>query len=200
LQDISEVYRLAAQELGGTYRSSPGGNAHDEIVVTSGNWTVVTHRLRIGGAESDFRATTSHAFFVTRNNIRFMIKRSTIFHGLGTLLGMQDIEVGDAGFDADFTVKSSSKEQVIALLADEQIKQYLEMQHGSLLTIRDDDGLFTAKFRPDVDYLYFQHNQYLTDLESLVAVPRLMLATLNRLVAIGEAEDAAVGNPLIETA
>ena len=198
LQNLSDIYRLAAQELGGTYRSSPGGNAHDEIVVTSGNWTVVTHRLRVGGSETDVRATTSRAFFVTRNNFRFMIKRSTIFHGLGTLLGMQDIEVGDAGFDADFTVKSSSKEQVIALLADEQIKQYLEKQRGSLLTIRDDDGLFTAKFRPDVDYLYYQHNQYVEDLETLVSIPRLMLATLNRLVAIGEAEDVRVDNPLAE--
>ncbi len=199
MRDISDIWQQAAQELGGTY-SARGHtvNVEGEITVCSGNWTVKTHRFCMASGEGYIRLTTAHAFYTTTYNLKFQIKRSGILSSIGKLMGMQDIAVGDPAFDADFTIKGNSnhEEHIRELLADAEIKQQLEKLHSGVLAIRDDERLFTPRFKEDVDELYFQAPGHITDVNELVAISKLMLATLNRLVAIGAAKDEAVADPL----
>jgi hypothetical protein len=172
----------------------------DEIVVKSGNWTVKTHRFSMASGNGYIKLTTAHAFFTATGKFNFLIKRAGILSSIGKLMGMQDVSIGDSAFDADFTIKGSDEQQVKALFADAEIRKHMELQQHGLLAIRDDEGLFTPKFKADVDELYFQAPGHISNLEELVGISHLMVATLNRLAAIGAAKDEAVMDPLAHEA
>jgi hypothetical protein len=194
--DVSEAWRQAASEVGGKYtHRGRGAGVEDQIVLQYDQWHIVMSKICLSTGESYIRTTVVGATYITTDNLRFTIKRSGVFTRIGKLLGMQDITIGDAAFDDDFTIKGNDVTKVKELLSDEYLRALLSAQPRVLLTVRDDEGLFTRNFRNDVDELYFQVSEHIGDANRLVGLLHLFTAILKRLVAIGAAKADNTDNP-----
>ena len=85
------------------------------------------------------RWTVFTARFDRPLGVGLKLTRQGALSGIGKLLGMQDIEVGDPLFDARFVVKGAPTAQVRALLTPEVRARFVELQsQATQLTIEDD--------------------------------------------------------------
>jgi len=125
--------------------------------------------------------------FVNRDGFRFTIYRRGLFSDLGKLLGMQDIEIGDAEFDRDFVIKGNNEAQVLTLFGSLRVRQLIQAQSSIRLEVKDDEGWFSANFPEGVDELYFQVVGVVKDVERLKSLYALFAETLNHLCHIGSA-------------
>ncbi len=78
-------------------------------------WTVTLDEYQVpvmaGKVHTSVTHTRMRAPFPNPTGFRFSIGRSTVFSYLGTLLGMQDIQVGHPEFDATFVIKETTSSQ-----------------------------------------------------------------------------------------
>jgi hypothetical protein len=75
-----------------------------------------------GGFEGGIETTSFSASFDNPENFRFGLHHESFLDEVGKFLGMQDIETGDARFDANVAVKSSDEARIKAILANETIR------------------------------------------------------------------------------
>ncbi len=101
---------------------------------------------RIEGAHVEVRGqlgggfqTTFTARFDRRLGVGLVLKRQGLFHGIRKLLGMQDIETGDAAFDARFVVQGRPPEVVRGLLTSEVRASLVALQEQSSSLLVEDD-------------------------------------------------------------
>src|SRR5262249_21017110 len=118
---------------------------------------------------------------------RFTIYRKAVFSDIGKMLGMQDIEVGDADFDRDFIIKGTDESRVRALLSSERLRALIAVQPELYLTVKDDEGWFGAFFPDGVDELYFLVGGTIKDLDRLKGLYDLFGEALDQLCRIGSA-------------
>ena len=137
-----EIWRQLCQEIGAEYVEG-GFWKGDKVQVHHGHgrspWT------RSPSPAAELARPPTPAFGLptsTRTGFRFTIYRKSIFSGLGKLLGMQDVEVGDPEFDEAFIIKGNDETKLRALFANERIRQLIEMQPRIYLTVKDDEGWF----------------------------------------------------------
>jgi hypothetical protein len=123
--------------------------------------------------------------FVNPDGFRFTVYRKGVFSGLGKLLGMQDIEVGDPGFDEAFIVQGNDEARVRSLLADPKLRAMIADQPEIRLTVKDSEGWFGPSFPEDVDELHFQVVGVIKDVERLKGLFDLFAVVLDRLCRIG---------------
>jgi hypothetical protein len=121
------------------------------------------------------------------DGFRFTIYRKGIFSGLGKLLGMQDIEIGDSEFDRDFVIKSNNEAKAIALFSNEKIRRLIQAQPSIHLEIKGDNGWFGTTFPEGVDELYFQVAGIIKDIDRLKGLYELFAEVLNHLCHIASA-------------
>src|SRR5262249_13531040 len=107
--------------------------------------------------------------------------------GLGKLLGMQDIEIGDPEFDEAFIIKSNNEPRVQQLFADTKLKALVRAQPEIRLDVKDSEGWFGPKFPENVDELHFQVVGVIKDVERLKSLFELFAAFLEQLCKIGSA-------------
>ena len=129
--------------------------------------------------------TRMRAPYTNTEGFRFTIYRKSIFSGLGKMLGMQDVEVGDPVFDDAFIIKSNNEARVQNLFADARLRALVQAQPAVLLQFKDSEGWFGPKFPPDVDELHFQVVGVLKDVERLKSLFDLFAAVLEQLCKIG---------------
>ena len=84
---------------------------------TVGPWTVTLDTYTVSTQDST-SFTRMRAPYVNPEGFRFTIYRKSVFSGLGKMLGMQDIEVGDPEFDEAFIIKANNEPRVQHLFAD----------------------------------------------------------------------------------
>jgi hypothetical protein len=123
--------------------------------------------------------------YVNPDGFRFTVYRKGVFGGLGKLLGIQDIEVGDPDFDEVFIVRGNDEARVRTLLADPTLRALIAAQPKIRLTVKDSEGWFGPRFPGDVDELHFQAVGVIKDVERLKALFGLFTAVLDRLCRIG---------------
>ena len=68
--------------------------------------------------------------YINSEGFRFTIYRKGIFSGLGKMLGMQDIEVGDPEFDEAFIIQGNNEPRVQHLFADRALRALVQAQTG----------------------------------------------------------------------
>jgi hypothetical protein len=187
-----EIWRQLAAEIsaeyiqGGILKPAKLRARHKEWLITL---DVVTEMV----GEVAITYTRMRAPYVNPGAFRFTLHRSGFFTPLGKLLGMQDIEIGDAEFDKSFVIKSGDVTKVRALLSNPIIRKIALDQPDILLTVKDDEGWFGAEFPKGVDELYFQANGVIKDVERLKKLYALFAETLNQLCLMGEAYENAPG-------
>lgn len=182
-----EVWRQLSQEIGaefieGGFWASTGS----KVQAHGGPWIVT---LDVGRSDEDGKSlvTRLRAPYVNPEGFRFTIYRKSVFSDLGKLLGMQDIEIGDADFDEAFIIKGNDESKVRNLFDNPKIRQMIHAQPQIRLDVKDSEGWFGPKFPEDVDELHFQVAGVIKDIERLKSLFDLFAAVLDQLCRIGSA-------------
>src|SRR2546427_444864 len=128
--------------------------------------------------------TRMYSRFVNRDGFKFDIYRNTLLTGLGHLLGMQDIIIGDLAFDAEFVVKANKPEQAKALLSDPKLRELLLAQPNVSLRNRFDAERLGGGFERNADELHFEVVRDISDVDLLKALFDIFAETLRQLVRI----------------
>jgi hypothetical protein len=147
----ASIWQQLAQEIDGTYLEGRGWHG-DRVVATHDGWTVTL--------ETEFNAAskTTHtrlsAPFRNPSGFHFTIYRRGAFTDLAKKLGMQDVEVGHAGFDRDFVIKGNDEHKLKKLFANAAIRALIEAQPEVSFTseppwsfMRDSDDVDELSFR-----------------------------------------------------
>src|SRR5688500_7393327 len=100
-----EVWKRLADEIDA--RHEPGGWWKGGRVVSdlAPPWQITLDVHQV----DKYSFTRLRAPFANPTGFRFRIYRKSMFSGLGKRLGMQDIRVGDAAFDAAFIVQGNQE-------------------------------------------------------------------------------------------
>lgn len=181
-----DVWRQLSREIGAEFEDG-GAWKGDKVRASVGPWTITLDTFTVHANNTNVTYTRLRAPYVNPEGFRFTVYRKHFFSGLGKLLGLQDIEIGDPGFDDAFIIKGTDESRVRDLFADPKLRALVQAQPQIHLTVRDSEGWFGAAFPPDVDELHFQVVGTLKDIPRLKALFDLFAAVLDRLCRIGSA-------------
>ena len=181
-----EIWRQLSSEIGASYVEGGFGKA-DKVQATHGEWTVTLDTYVVSTGKTTLVFTRMRAPYVNPGGFRFTVYRKGIFSGLGKMLGMQDIEIGDESFDQDFIIKGTDEARVRELLSNPRIRELISRQKDIRFTVKDDEGWFGASFPEGVDELHFQVLGVIKDVERLKLLYELFAETLEQLCRMGAA-------------
>lgn len=159
----------------------------DVVRAQAGEWTLTLDTFVVSTGKTFIPFTRLRAPYVNPDGLRFKMTRAGFFTSLGKKLGMQDIEIGEALFDAAFVIQGTDEAKVRGLLSNARIRELLAAQPDVHLEVKDDEGWFGATFPAGVDELYFYAGGIITDVERLKQLFALFAEILNQLCAIGSA-------------
>jgi hypothetical protein len=182
----AEVWQQLCSEIGAEFIEG-GFWRGNKVQAHIGEWTVTLDTYTVSTGKSHVTFTRIRAPYVNMDGFRFTIYRKSLFSGLGKLLGMQDVEIGDPDFDRDFIIKSNSATKAMALFSNEKIRRLIQAQPSIYLEVKDDEGWFGASFPQGVDELCFQVIGVIKDVERLKTLYELFAEVLNHLCHIGSA-------------
>ncbi len=178
-----EVWGQLRKEIGGELVQN-GRWQGSKVKLDVGPWTIVLDKHTVSNGENSTTYTRLRAPFLNPVGFRFEIHRKGPFSGLGKLLGLQDIEVGDPEFDEAFIIKSNDEAFVRELLADPRIRQTIQALPRVRLEIKDNEGWFGTKFPDDADELYLLAPGVIKDVALLKSLFELFAALLEQLCRI----------------
>jgi hypothetical protein len=185
-----EIWRQLCAEIGADFVDG-GFWKGDKVQAHVKSWTLTLDTYTVSTGHSHVTYTRMRSPFVSRDGFRFRIYRAGVFSGLGKALGMQDIDVGhSAKFDDDFVIQGNDESKVRALFANPEVRRLIEAQPKIRLEIRDDEGLFRARFPEGVDELHFLTLGTIKDVDRLKLMFDLFAAVLEELNRIGSATEA----------
>jgi hypothetical protein len=181
-----EIWRQLADQVGGEYVDG-GVWKSDKVQATHAQWVVTLDTYAVSTGKTTVVFTRMRAPYVNPDGFRFVIYRKSVFSGLGKLLGMQDIEIGDPLFDHDFIVKATSEERVRQLLSNARIRELISSQPDIKFEVKDDEGWFGTRFPDGVDELTFAVAGVIKDADRLKRLYDLFAETLDELCRMGSA-------------
>ncbi|MFO0949787.1 MAG: DUF3137 domain-containing protein [Isosphaeraceae bacterium] len=182
----NEVWRELSNEIGAAFVEG-GMWKGNKIEAHVGPWTVTLDTYTVSSQHSHVTYTRMRAPYVNPDGFRFTIYRKSVFSGLGKMLGMEDIEIGDPGFDDAFIIKGNDPARVENLFADKALRALIMAQPQVHLQVKDSEGWFGPKFPENVDELCFHVVGEIKEKERLRGLFDLCSATLDRLTRIGSA-------------
>jgi hypothetical protein len=163
----------------------------DRLRMQAGDWTVTldeyTQMVPAGKVHVHIPHTRMRAPFPNPTGFRFSIHRASLFSALGTLLGMQDIEVGHPEFDKEFVIKGNDESMVRSLCDSGRLRALIAAQPKFQLCIQNDEGWFGTKYPPDVDVLIFDVAAKIRDVDRLRGIYDVFAETLGKLSRMGVA-------------
>lgn len=171
-----------AMSAAGPWDGRPVRVHHPPFVVT------IDVNAQLAGYASELE-TRLRAAFPNPRQLRFRMVRQAWKSRLAQRLGLHDVEVGDAGFDAAFWIRAHDAAAVRQLLADPALRDDLVRGPAWLVEVRNDDGWFGQEFPDGVDMLLLEAPGRVTD---PVAIGTLYDAMARLLDGLAEQEkDAA---------
>lgn len=175
------------QQLQGGLQSGGTGWAGEPIRVRHGPFEVTLDQHAEVTGRASIVQTRLRAAFHNRDDFRFRLRRHDWLVDLATMLGAQDLEVGDAEFDEAFVVSSNDDQRARQLLSDPQLRARMVASELDLLEVKDDEGWFGPEFPPEVDELCLCARQRLSNPEKLADLYEVFADVLNRLCHLGAA-------------
>jgi hypothetical protein len=179
--------QAGAEFIGGGFWKGSKVQAH------VGPWTVTLDTHTVQGGHARITFTRMRAPYVNPDGFRFTVDRKGLFSELGKLLGMQDIEVGDAEFDEASIIKGTDEAKVRELFADPEVRSLLLAQRQVHLEVKDSEGWFGPAFPDDVDELHLRVHGVIKEVDRLKALIDLFAAVLDRLCRIGSGYEREPG-------
>jgi len=187
-----EIWSQLSQEIGADYQKG-GFFTSGKVIITYKQWEITLDTYTVSDGKTSHTYTRLRAPYVNQDGFRFNIYRKSVFSGLGKLLGMQDIEIGDAFFDEEFIIQGTPEEQVRRLLQNADICQRIQNQPNIHFQVKDDEGWFRKKFPEGVDELYFQTYGVIKDQQRLKDLFDLFSVVLDELCRMGSAYTSEPG-------
>lgn len=187
-----EIWSQLSQEIGADYQKG-GFFTSGKVIITYKQWEITLDTYTVSDGKTSHTYTRLRAPYVNQDGFRFNIYRKSVFSGLGKLLGMQDIEIGDAFFDEEFIIQGTPEEQVRRLLQNADICQRIQNQPNIHFQVKDDEGWFRKKFPEGVDELYFQTSGVIKDQQRLKDLFDLFSVVLDELCRMGSAYENEPG-------
>jgi hypothetical protein len=181
-----EVWQQLSQEIGAEFIDG-GFWKGKKVQVDAKPWTITLDTYTESSGENAVTYTRMRAPYVNPEGFRFTIYRTGVFSGLGKMLGMQDIEIGDPEFDQAFIIKGTDEAKIVNLFADVKIKQMIQAQPTIRLEVRDSEGWFGPSFPPETDELYFRVQGVIKDIARLKGLFELFVVVLEQLCRTGSA-------------
>jgi hypothetical protein len=185
-----EIWRQLTAEIEGRYVDG-GFWKGDKVHATHGEWTVTLDTYAVSTGKATMVFTRMRAPYVNPDGFRFTIYRKSIFSGLATMLGMQDVRIGDEAFDREFIVKGTDEGKLRALFSNPKIRELIAKQPEIHFTVKDDEGWFGQRFPDGVDELWYSVGGVITDVERLRLLYDLFGETLDHLCRMGSAYERA---------
>ena len=187
-----EIWQQLSHEMNG--RFVQGGFAKgDKVQVAHGEWTLTLDKYAVSTGKVVIIFTRMRAPYVNPDGFRFRVYRRGVFSDIGKMFGMQDIEVGQPGFDEEFIIKGTDEGKLRQLFANPKIRQLIEAQKDIDFSVKDDEGWFGPTFPEGVDELSFTVVGVIKDVERLKLLYELFTATLDELCRIGSAYSSDPG-------
>ena len=181
-----EVWQQLCQEIGAEFVEG-GLWKGSKVQALVGPWTVTLDTHTVSSENSHVTYTRMRAPYINPEGFRFTIYRKGVFSGLGKMLGMQDIEVGDPEFDEAFIIQGNNESRAQNLFGDIRLRALVQAQPAIRLEVKDSEGWFGPKFPENVDELHFLVVGVITDVERLKSLFDLFAAVLEQLCKIGSA-------------
>lgn len=181
-----EIWRQLADQLDGQF-TEQGLLKRGKVTARVTPWTVTFDTFSRHAGNTSIPFTRLRAPYLNKDGFRFELHRASVFSGIGKMLGMQDIEIGQSPFDDDFIIKANNDYQIRRLLKNPKLRGLIAAQPKIRLRIKDDEGWFGQDFPEAVDELYFESRGVIKDLERLRLLYDLFAETLNTLCHIGSA-------------
>ena len=181
-----EVWQQLSQEVGGRFVEG-GFTKPDKVQVTHGEWTVTLDNFAVHTGKAVIVFTRMRAPYVNPDGFRFKVYRRGFFSDIGKALGMQDVEVGQAGFDDEFIIQGTDDGKLRQLFANPKIRELIDAQKDIDFSVKDDEGWFGATFPDGVDELVFQVGGVIKDIDRLKLLYELFAETLEELCRMGSA-------------
>ncbi len=181
-----EVWSELCRQMGAQYVAG-GFWKGDKVVATIGQWPVTLDTYTTSSGQSSTTYTRMRAPFVNKDGFHFNIYRRSVFSGLGKMLGMQDVQIGEPVFDEDFIIKANNEVTVRRFLDNPRLRSLFQAQPRISLEVRDDEGWFGTQFPQGVDAMYFSTVGVIKDLALLRGLYELFAEALNQLCHIGSA-------------
>jgi hypothetical protein len=183
----NEMWSQLSQEIGAEFQLGGFLKGGSQVVLSHREWQITLDTYTVSTGKSSVTYTRIRTPFVNPDGFRFNIYRKGVFTGIAKLLGTQDIEIGDAYFDDEFIIQSSSEDSVYRLLSSIEIRQLIQKQPDIHFEVKDDEGWFQKIFPEGVDELYFQTMGVITDKDRLKDLFDLFSAVLDALCRFGSA-------------
>ena len=181
-----EVWQQLSREMNARFVEGSFTKA-DKVQVTHGEWTVTLDTYAVHTGKVVITFTRMRAPYVNPDGFRFRVYRSGVFSDIGKVFGMQDVEVGQPGFDEDFVIKGTDEGRLRQLFANPKIRELIEAQKDIDFSVKDDEGWFGPTFPEGVDELSFTVAGVIQDIERLKRMYELFAETLEELCRMGSA-------------
>ncbi|MCU0725478.1 MAG: hypothetical protein MUE73_06775 [Planctomycetes bacterium] len=133
------LFAKLAAELGGVFLNEEGWR-FDKVHVAHEGWEVTVEFHSHGGYRSESIYTRFRAP-VPPTKLRFRLFEQTLLTSVGHLVGMQDITIGDDGFDHMFVVQGTDVARTRRIFAEEGLRRLLagEPQIEAALEVAPED-------------------------------------------------------------
>lgn len=182
----NELWKKISEELGGQLTDEKGSR-HDKVVARVGPWTVTLDQHSEAGYRSEHIYTRLRAPFVNPDCLRFAVSHQGIFANIGTLIGMQDIQVQHEPFDKMFLIQGSDPDKIKTLFDDDALRELVKLEPNIHLQVRDAGSWFEDQFEEDVDELVLEVEGVVKDIHRLKRLYMLFARTLNGMCKLGSA-------------
>jgi hypothetical protein len=145
-EKLARMFTEAAERAGGRFTPGQHGffkNVSPSITVHRDGTTIVTDTYVVSTGKSSTTYSRISATFALGRGPELHIRREGALHSIGKVLGMQDLQVGDPGFDETFMIKAPSAAAVLRLLPRDERLALIHQLPG--WWVRSDGSSVTMK-------------------------------------------------------
>ncbi len=189
-----ENWKSLADEIGADFVDG-GIWKTDKVTFSYRNTKISLDTFSKGNGRSSKTYTRIICPYITKNRFTFEISSENTITYAAKYIGINDIEIGDAKFDAEIYLKSNQKKTLLKFLDPKYLQdKLLEAFEGTdlVLKINDDHPVFFLKKIPTkILWIQIENIGIESDIEILKQWFTLCKLILDRLIEIGEAEDVS---------
>ena len=191
-RSTAAVWSQVARDIGGTYQDG-GSFGRDVLRYNPGESEITLDTYEESNNESTTIYTRMSAPFENKHALYFKMYRVGFCASIGTFFGMQDIQIGDPHFDANFVIQGNDDEKVRWLLKDPTLKDLIQAAIPQELIALGQPALGSAWFGAHYpDQLFFQCGGVLREQNLLKNLFDLFRTTLARLAQIDSSSNPAM--------
>jgi len=166
----------------------------DKVVSNYKNWTIILDTYTHFPLKSSVTYTRVRAPLISTGDLSFKLYNKNIMSGIGKLLGLTDISIGDTNFENKYTIKGNNEEKITELFSNSKVQELIYSIEKVHLEIKDDEGWFN-RYEYGEDLLYFHTVGVIKDINKLRDIFFLFYLVLELLVIL---DSASMEKPVSE--